>query len=619
MRHSIILMMLLAACGEQSAAPAVGSPDAGQADAAATAVSRPRVILMIGDGMGRGQIEAAGPLFMTTLPRRGEIITSSLSGTTDSAAAATAMATGVKTFNTYVGVDRDGVPVETLVESAHRLGLSAGVVTTSSLAHATPAAFSAHRGNREDYAGIAEDQALSVRPDVMLGGGAVYLNSLYAEMEAGGYQVVASAAELAAVEATQASRVAGVFAYEHLDYVLDRSADTTQPTLTEMSMKAIELLDSNDDGFFLMIEGARIDMASHANDYDRTVSETRAFDEAVAAVAAWAAQQGDVTLLVTADHECGGLRPSPEVTWRWDLHTNARVDIFGMGPGSEQFDGATLDHTWVHAIIAAQLEERATKPPPVVLTPDGHLLDLRYEATSQSLTTDFGVGFNQFESLYVDVDEHGLAIGLEGLFEWNRNAIVILLDVDFGEGTGHTGTLGEIVDDSSRADAVLSSLELKYPASLGADLAIVAWGGTEAMREDLLKDSGLRGLSSPYGDPSDLGWHPVAMSFGESVRSNTSPLVPTRGEGFEAHLPWEVLYPDLAGAVPPNATVALTAVLVNDDGAQTSNQALPPFDLGSGSSVTAPTTLPGVVKFSIDIDGDGIADGSKPPVVLAAP
>ena len=142
----------------------------------------PAVILLIGDGMGPGQLDAAsqyrfgarGRLAMQALPYRGAVRTASPSGITDSAAAATVMATGVYTFNGGIGVDRWNRPVETLIERAHARGWATGVVTTTSLPHATPAGFTAHVGSRGQLVEIADQMVRGTHPDVMLGGGSLY-------------------------------------------------------------------------------------------------------------------------------------------------------------------------------------------------------------------------------------------------------------------------------------------------------------------------------------------------------------------------------------------------------------------------------------------------------------
>lgn len=657
---SVLAFVALAACGG-SGSPVDGGADAAQAlppdaaadDAAAPtdatpAAGPPIVILMIGDGMGLGQLEAAsrfahgapGQLALDALPVRGRLTTASLSGITDSAAAATTMATGARTWNGVVGLDRDLAPVETLVELARRRGLGAGVVTTASLPHATPAAFTAHQVSRHGYLEVADEQALVVQPDVLLGGGQMFYlpaghgsvrtdGGLLAPLEADGYVVVQTAGELAAVAPGAAVRVAGVFAPEHLDYVVDRPAESTQPTLTAMSLAALELLDARGTGFFLMIEGARIDMASHGNLLEEAIGETLAFDEAVAAVAAWASGRPEVTLLVTADHECGGLavvapQPAgtlPGVTWRWGQHTNTQVAIFGLGPGAEIFAGEVRDHTWVHAAAVARLTGQPLAPPPPALVPDGRLGDLAHVAAVQVVESGFGAGYNQLDSLRVAADDRGLAIGVEGLFEWSKNAVVLLIDADLGAGTGPSRMDGALADENGRIDAILTGLGLDAPplAGFGVDLAVVTWGGVDARTGEKLPDAGLRGIHGLYGEADNLWWYDVATNFGDGVRTLGGPAPPAAavpGEGWEVHVPWERLFPGRDGGVPPGATIGIAAVLVNDDGGYTSNQALPPFAAGTANPGRTLVALPGVVSYVVDADGDGVGDGWLPPETL---
>jgi alkaline phosphatase len=634
---------------DHSADAGIEQPDAALAADATSAPDAPTttspniVILMIGDGMGKGQLEAASlyrhgvrdGLFLQSLPIHGEIITSSLSGITDSAAAATSMATGMKTTNGRVGIDRMGADVPTVVELAHELGLSAGVVTTASLPHATPGAFTAHELSRDSYVAIADDQALTVQPEVMLGGGLKYYApagddslrddaGLLVPLADAGYQVVTTANELAAASPSLDGRLVGIFAADHLDYTIDRAADCSQPTLTEMSVAALDFLAEDGDGFFLVIEGARIDMANHGNDLQRSITETLAFDDAVAAVAAWAADHDEVTLMVTADHESGGLEvvadadPGllPEVAWRSGDHSNTRVDIYASGPGSEVFADNVRDNTWIHAVINARLVGHAATAPTPPITPDGNFADLRYQAVTQQVESGFGVGFNQLDALHIDADAHGLAIGIEGLFEWNKNAVVILLDIDYQAGTGFAHLAGAISDDDGKIDSIVSSLQLDMSTGFGADFALVTWGGLNPHLEDVVDDSGLRGLVAPIGDPSNLWWYGVATNFGNGVRAGATELAPVDNEGFEAFIPWAALYPDNGGGgVPVGAVVAVAAILVNDDGGYNSNQALPPFPLGTENPGRALTELPGLVEFTLDSDGDGIADGDLAPVV----
>jgi len=632
-----------AGLGQPDATPDL--PDASSPDSSVVEPKSRIVILMIGDGMGPVHVQAASQyahgaansLRLQALPVHGEMITASLSGVTDSAAAATAMATGAKTFNGNIGIDRSGSVTPNLVEVAHDSGLSAGVVTTAALPHATPAGFTAHRPSRHGYVEIANDQALLTQPEVMLGGGMQYYapagegseredGGLIDPLLAAGYQVVTTSAELAAAS-PEAGRIVGLFAAEHLDYTVDRAADCTQPTLAEMSLSAIEFLSRDDDGFLLVIEGARIDMASHGNDLERALTETVAFDQAVAAVADWAEERDDVTLLVTADHETGGLQITtsgsagvlPDVSWQRADHTNARVDLYCAGTGCEPFDGAARDFTWLHAAILARITDDRFAEPAVVLTPDGHLDDMRYKPVEQTVASGFGAGFNQLDAMYLDADRHGLAVGVEGLFERGHNAVVLLVDADFDAGTGFGGMAGALADASGRADAILTGLNLGAPDSapgFGADFALVAWGGTNPRLEDLNDDTGLRGLVAPVGDPNNLWWYSAATNFGEDVRAGDQALTSTVGEGFEAFIPWTSLFPgSTAGQVPSGARVAVTAILVNDDGGYSSNQALPPFATGADNPGRDVVPLPGVVELVIDSDDDGVADGNQAPTV----
>jgi alkaline phosphatase len=187
-------------------------------------------------------------------------------------------------------------------------------------------------------------------------------------MEAAGYRVVTSKRGLSRAVEARAERLLGLFALEHIPYVITNAAT---PSLADMSMAAIRTMERHPGGFFLMIEGARIDMAGHMNDLERIVGETLAFDDAVAAVTRWIGGREDVLLLVTADHDTGGLRvhsPTeageyPEVEWSSKHHTEQSVVITGLGPGSEWFEGRVRDHRWVHAVSHALIAGEAVTPP----------------------------------------------------------------------------------------------------------------------------------------------------------------------------------------------------------------------------------------------------------------
>jgi alkaline phosphatase len=639
----LLAMLWAVGCGRPP--PPTPEPDAGFPPDIEEP-SPPAVILMIGDGMGDGQLLTASEfghgrpdgLFLQSLPVQGRVRTASLSGITDSAAAATTLATGQLTLNGRVGTDRDGQPLETLVERAKRLGLWTGLVTTASLPHATPGAFSAHRPSRHQYVDIATDQALLVKPEVMLGGGTrFYLpkgqgsdradDGLIAPLQADGYQLAQSFIQLSQLPLRSPPKVLGLFAPEHLTYVLDRATPSAEPTLPELTREALRHLESSPQGFFLMIEGARIDMASHANDLGRTIAETLAFDEAVRAVHGWAQGRRNVTVLVTADHECGGLElvaakgqgNLPDVRWRWGNHTNAQVPLFGFGEGAARFDDQVVHHRDVHAFLAARVSGTEIAPLPPALIPDGHLGELRYAPAAQHNASGFGEGFNRLDVLRVDADARGLTVGVAGLFEWGKNSLVLLLDVDFGQGTGPARLSGALTDRTGKVDSVLSSLSLDAPGvtGFGADYAVVSFGGEDPRLEDLLDRGGLRGLGSWSGSSANLSWLPAATNFGEAVRVGGQARSPAPDEGFEVQLGWEVLFPGQGGKVPAGTELALFAVLVNDDGGYTSNQALPPFAPGTANPGRILTPLPGVIRLILDHNRDGIIDDNLIAEVLS--
>ena len=602
---------------------------------------------MIGDGMGREHVDAAslyahgarGRLFMESLPYRGRISTAGPSGITDSAAAATVMATGTFTYNAHVGVDRTGEPLETLVERAKAGGLATGIVTSAYLPHATPGAFSAHHQSRHDSLIIAEQQARDVQPDVLMGGGAQFYRpagagslrgdeGLIAPLEDAGYKVVYSENELRAA-APQVDKIVGLFADEHLDYVIDREATSSQPSLSEMSMAALEVLERDPEGFFLMIEGARIDMASHANDAERAITETVDFDRTVEAVARWAAERDEVTLIVTADHECGGLTLEsesgtgeiPAVSWRWGAHTNDAVDVFASGPLAEVFEGEIRDHRWIFQAALAQLQGAPFAEPPPLLRVDGRLGDLRYQVASQAVPSAFGPLRNRLDSLSVDADADGLYLGVEGIFEWEKNAVVALLDRDFGAGTGVASLKDALSDREGALDSILSSLPLSAPpvSGFGAELAIASVGGADIHLEELSDTAGLRALAPPRSSAGNLGWDAAVVNFAEGVRSR-GPIEGVPGQGMEIFVPWTSIYPETGGSLPAGAKLALAIVLANDDGSHLSNQALPPL-AGRPTNNPGPAgaPLPEPVVIPLDVDGDGALDAELAPHLLSGP
>ncbi|SMO83924.1 alkaline phosphatase [Melghirimyces algeriensis] len=293
------------------------------------------VILMVGDGMGFPQVTAAaytkrkrgyspGHLHMQRLTHSGNVITHSHdSVVTDSAASATAFSAGHKTDNGYLGQaprnkrhwDHEHFyNVQTVLEAAEKRGLKTGLVTTARLTHATPAAFASHVPDRGMENEIAS-QMLTQDIEVLLGGGRRHFlpeseggrrddgRNLLKEADQKGYDVVQDRKSL---RKATGEKLLGVFNDSHLTYELDRKM-TREPHLKTMTKKAIRHLSKSDKGFFLMVEGGRIDHAGHANHPATNVNETLAFDQAVKEAIKFASKDQNTLVIVTADHETGGM------------------------------------------------------------------------------------------------------------------------------------------------------------------------------------------------------------------------------------------------------------------------------------------------------------------------
>jgi alkaline phosphatase len=320
-----------------------------------TSTKPKNVILMIGDGMGTAQIFAGatannGHLFLHNFNHSGFCFTHSAEDfVTDSAAGATSMACGIKTFNAAIGVDNDKKPVKTILEKAVDKKMGTGLVSTSAITHATPASFIAHQPHRNMYEEIAAD-FLKTEIDVFIGGGYDHFTkrkdgrNLVVELEKKGYTVLN---EINNIKNFKTGKLAGLTAPEHNGRVAERKNMLQIATQT-----AINLLSSKKDGFFLMVEGSQIDWGGHANDLTYIVEEMLDFDKAIGIVLEFAAKDKNTLIIVAADHETGGLtinkgnKNTGEMKARFTAggHTGVMVPIFAFGPGAEQFTGA-MDNT----------------------------------------------------------------------------------------------------------------------------------------------------------------------------------------------------------------------------------------------------------------------------------
>lgn len=326
------------------------------------------VILFIGDGMGFEHVKAArmyvggeaGGLSFEALPHRASMSTQEIcGGVTDSAASATAMATGVKVKPDVISaaLPGSGGDLKSVLEYFREQGKGTGLVSTTFITHATAAAFGAHEHSRENYAGIAADYLSGSRPEVLMGG-AKYVSAEVA-LKAG-YAVISDRAALLALNTENASRLWGRFGGDHMPFETDGLGDL--PHLSEMTRAALRILDNDPEGFFLMVEGGRIDHAAHANDIARCIGETLEFANAVQEAVDWARGRADTLILVTADHETGGLEVTgnngpgvlPDVSWATTEHTLRRVPVYAWGAKAEAVSG-TMDNTDVFEIIMERI------------------------------------------------------------------------------------------------------------------------------------------------------------------------------------------------------------------------------------------------------------------------
>ena len=260
------------------------------------------VILMIGDGMGEQHIEAgniyrSNKLNMERFAVIGEVMTRSLTpGATDSAAAATAMATGVKTYNRRISY-KDGKDLETVAELAKAAGKKVGMVVTKPVTDATPAAFLSHAKDRGDSESIAR-QLVDFNADILFGLTDDAMDALKAEIPTAERALCTTFDE---INASGSEQIYGLLE----DGAIQTAGSDTLSSLTSTALT--KLSQNNENGFLLIVEGSKIDTASHDNDMEAMLAELNAFDAAVNTCRNWAQANGETVVMVTADHETGGL------------------------------------------------------------------------------------------------------------------------------------------------------------------------------------------------------------------------------------------------------------------------------------------------------------------------
>jgi len=309
------------------------------------------IILMIGDGMGVAQIYAGltankGHLNLERIKNIGFSKTySSNDFITDSGAGATAISTGNKTYNGAIGVNKDSIPCKTILEYAEEHKKSTALIATSTITHATPASFIAHQKSRKNDEGIAED-FLKTDIDVFFGGGLNSFNKrkdsvdLTVKLVGKGYKMVYSPDS---INVTNGIKVAGLIYPESPP----KYSEGRGNMLMDASLKAIEILSKNNEGFFMMIEGSQIDWGGHDNDTKYILDEMLDFDNTIGKILDFAEKDGTTLVIVTADHETGGMGLSGgnfstgkvHAKYTGKDHTGVMVPVFAFGPGSENFKG----------------------------------------------------------------------------------------------------------------------------------------------------------------------------------------------------------------------------------------------------------------------------------------
>lgn len=330
------------------------------------------VIFIIGDGMGLSHVYSAmsvseNPLNIERMDISGLKKTYSANAyITDSGAAGTALASGYKTYNGAIGVDASGNKVKSILEIAEEQGLATGLVSSSAVTHATPASFIAHQPNRSSYEDIAMD-FLRTDIDVFIGGGYDHFANrkdnlnLADSLRSKGYYVATS---MDMVAGADADKLAGLVYPEQPPYRLKGRGNM----LPEATGKAIEILSRNDKGFFLMVEGAQIDWAAHAHAADTLIDEILDLDRVIGIALDFAENERNTLVVVTADHETGGLTilggdmKNREVSVNFSTtgHSAVMVPVFAYGPGAEEFTGI-YDNTDLFRKLLASYKFRKLK------------------------------------------------------------------------------------------------------------------------------------------------------------------------------------------------------------------------------------------------------------------
>lgn len=320
------------------------------------------IIYMIGDGMGPAYTSAyryysddpatkdvETTIFDHLLTGMARTFPDDHTYVTDSAAGATALSTGHKSYNGAIAVDTHKKPLLTMLEIAKQKNMTTALVATSQINHATPASFAAHNSHRKNYNEIADDYIdnkinAQFPVDLLLGGGQKYFiredRDLIAEFKSAGYVYKN---QLATLDSLNQIPAIGLFADVALPYVVDSGENH----LTLMTKKTLELLGNhNQEGFFAMIEGSQIDWCGHANDIRCAMGEMNDFAQAVTLAKQFVDSHPDTLLVITADHSTGGLTLGSLGEYKWETEIIKNVSVSASKLATELATAPDINATW---------------------------------------------------------------------------------------------------------------------------------------------------------------------------------------------------------------------------------------------------------------------------------
>ncbi len=510
--------------------------------------SMPNVIYMIGDGMGPEQVKLASiveygapnrTIMDTDFPIKDFFSTDTVDGElTDSAASGTALATGHLTGKGIVGMDKTkSIYYKNILEYLkYDFGYSAGVITTTEFAHATPATFTAHVGSR-DYIEDIYNQMLPKNLNVIMGGG---LNSYFSsENDAYNlalkyhYKFASTRDDMLSLSET-ADHLLGVFPYSHMPYELERDPETI-PSIVEMTESAIKILDRQDTPFFLMVEGGRIDHAGHMlnTNVNKTLynaMETIMFEKSVRAALDFAQQDGNTIIIVDADHETGGLKvldysnltdklPSDDntrdennlirmnrvanisVSWEGSSHTRTKVPFYMYGVDKLNYDINTNADTF-HALVSVlgnfpiiNYQQYVINDNNTEITVKGSFTDHDMTASQVDIFIEYGttldmnsitVRFNNnndtFDFQYtLSIPDEDYRIFYRvvdepgnAVFSFDSNNDLIMQDVSYSIPTENSSTVSTLITDGPASNITTTTTSVYFPL-LGSVILLFAY------------------------------------------------------------------------------------------------------------------------------------------------